>query len=148
MQAAAAPTDVAVPQGESAETRWGLGKRIAFRFFFIYFVLYSLSGDAVAGIPLMRDVAGRYLNFWRHKAVWVRKYIRRLSYDVKIYPNESGDVTHNVIIPGCYLAIAAAGTVLWSAIDRKRANYARLNEWFRLLLRFTLSFGLIFFGLF
>jgi hypothetical protein len=45
------------------------------------------------------------------------------------------------------MAVIAAGvTVVWSLIDRKRPNYARLHEWLRIYLRFALAHTMIQYG--
>ena len=31
----------------------------------------------------------------------------------------------------CYLILALAATVVWTLLDSRRANYARLHEWLR-----------------
>jgi hypothetical protein len=47
----------------------------------------------------------------------------------------------------CLLSLAALLTVLWSVIDRKRANYIRMHKWFREYLRFALATTLLSYGI-
>jgi hypothetical protein len=46
----------------------------------------------------------------------------------------------------CTLLIAAAGTVAWSVLDRRRLQYERLDRWFRVLMRFALGSTMISYG--
>ena len=41
---------------------------------------------------------------------------------------------------------AAVATVVWSVLDHKRPNYERLNNWFRLYLRFSVGAIIIHYG--
>ena len=44
------------------------------------------------------------------------------------------------------VAFSAAGTLVWSILDRKRENYAIAYTWFRLFVRFMLASQLIAYG--
>ena len=46
----------------------------------------------------------------------------------------------------CDLVVAAVGTLLWSVLDRKRANYRVQNEWLRFAVRLILGSLLINYG--
>src|SRR5262249_21326568 len=46
----------------------------------------------------------------------------------------------------CFLLLAAAGTLLWSLLDRKRPQYRRLHEWLRVYVRFYVATTLITYG--
>jgi hypothetical protein len=46
----------------------------------------------------------------------------------------------------CYLILALAATVVWTLLDSRRANYARLYEWLRVYVRFALGAAMILYG--
>jgi hypothetical protein len=46
----------------------------------------------------------------------------------------------------CFLAVAFAGTCIWSALDRRRAHYDNLYKWFRVFLGFALAGQLFVYG--
>jgi hypothetical protein len=146
MQVLTNETEVQAARVE-AKVSWGLVKRIAFRFTFIYFVLFFLTGQEVGQIPFSQKLVTKYTEFWQHNVVWVAKYILHLRYDINVFTNGSGDTTYNWLLLLCYLVLATAGTLLWSILDRKRSGYDRLHQWFRLLIRFSLAFALILYGL-
>jgi uncharacterized membrane protein YphA (DoxX/SURF4 family) len=43
--------------------------------------------------------------------------------------------------------LATVATLLWSVLDRKRADYERLYQWLRLMLRFSLAIAMINYGM-
>ncbi len=58
----------------------------------------------------------------------------------------SRDTTANYVQLLCCLVTAALVTAVWSVLDRRRRNYQRLNEWFRLYLRMVLAAIMISYG--
>jgi hypothetical protein len=47
----------------------------------------------------------------------------------------------------CLLVFCAALTILWTAIDRHRPDYVRLQKWFRVWLRFGMATTLVSYGM-
>jgi hypothetical protein len=47
----------------------------------------------------------------------------------------------------CLLAVAIAGTCLWSVVDRRRTEYNLLDKWFRVFLRFAIAGQLFIYGI-
>jgi len=58
----------------------------------------------------------------------------------------SGDKMYDWVQAFCLLVIAAAGTALWSILDRRRTRYDRTYRWFRVFLRFALGSTMIGYG--
>ncbi|HEV7504313.1 MAG TPA: hypothetical protein VGS07_05345 [Thermoanaerobaculia bacterium] len=135
------------PAERAVEERWSLLKRVAFRFLFSYFVLFFLTGQEVAGIPFSEPLVEKYTKFWYGIAVWIGKHLLHIKYDIVMNGDGSGDTTFQWILLPCYLTLAAAVTMIWSVLDRRRPNYKRLYAWFRLLLRFSLATALIVYGI-
>ena len=132
-------------QGMDAEPRWSLTKRIAFRLAFAYFVMYIIPFPA-GSLPFTSAIAEKYDNFWHAIVPWAGKHLLRLSYDITVFTNGSGDTTYNYVQVLCFLALAVLATVIWSALDRRRPNYERLYQWLRLYVRFSLASAMIVYG--
>lgn len=62
-------------------------------------------------------------------------------------PNGSGDTTYNYVLLLCVLLASVLGTIIWSALDRKRKNNEQLFQWLLVLFRFYVGFILIRYGI-
>ena len=125
--------------------RWHLAKRIAFRFVFAYFVIYTFPFP-VDSLPFTGALVQKYNNFWQAIVPWVGKHLLRLSSDITVFTNGSGDTTFNYVQVLSFLTLAALATAVWSALDRRRPGYERLHQWLRLLIRFVLAGAMIGYG--
>lgn len=141
---AAPPAAIREPQ---AAGDWSLPKRIGFRFLFSYFVLFFLTGQEIERIPFSGFLVQKYTELWHTAAVWIGKNLFHIRYEIVLFGDGSGDTTFRWILLPCYLVLAGAVTLLWSALDRRRREYERLNQWFHLLLRFSLALAMITYGL-
>src|SRR5215203_675393 len=123
---------------------WSPGKRVLFRFAFCYLVLYKLP------FPLNLTVWGRdflakpYQDLWDWLVPWVGKHLLGLS--IRIRTSGSGDKIYNYVQLLCFLIIAVAVTVVWTALDRKRTEYTRLYEGLRTYIRFALAAAMLLYG--
>ena len=127
-----------------APARWSLAKRIAFRFAFSYLVLYNF--------PFPLD----YVPFLYSLVGWYEKLLTTLFYrpaaeqlfgiPFVLRANGSGDQAGGYIRVFCLAMLAIAATLLWSILDRRRLNYARLHEWLRVYVRFALAFIMLAYG--
>jgi uncharacterized membrane protein YphA (DoxX/SURF4 family) len=129
------------------KSRWSLSKRIGFRFLFSYFLLFFLTGQEIAQIPFLGTLVEKYTGLWYAIAVWVGKNLFHIRHEIALDGQGSGDTTFRWLLLPCFLALAAAATLLWSVLDRKRADYERLNQWLRLMLRFSLAIAMITYGM-
>jgi hypothetical protein len=127
------------------EPRWSLTTRIAFRFAFTYFVLYSIPFPA-GSLPFTSAIVEKYDKFWQAIVPWVGKHVLGLSYDITVFTNGSGDTTYNYVQVLCFLTLAVLATVIWSALDRRRSHYERLYQWLRIYVRFSLASAMIGYG--
>jgi hypothetical protein len=98
---------------------WRWSKQIAFRFAFAYFVLYSF--------PFPFTFGSWYQDRWNDVIPWIGAHIFHLAEPITIQPNGSGDTTWNYVQNACLVAIAAAATIAWSLLDRKRGDYRTLH---------------------
>jgi hypothetical protein len=127
-----------------AAPRWGLARRILFRFAFAYLVLYNLPFP-LSHVPYLDDLV-----YSLDSAVWgfvvpaVGDQVFGL--DITTEGNGSGDRTWNYVHVFCMLVLALAATAIWTFLDRRRAHYARLHEWLRLYVRLALAFSMLSYG--
>jgi uncharacterized membrane protein YphA (DoxX/SURF4 family) len=141
------PAEATVP---SEEPRWSPALRVAFRFFFSYFVLL-LGGDYLwLLVPFRSVLYPKYAAFCLSAVTWIARHILHTGTEIYLIEH-SVDISNSAfgtILCGCYLTLAAVATVVWSVLDRRRAHYRRLHAWFRLLLRFSLGLAMINYGTF
>lgn len=138
------------PLGGGSDVRaveWPVWQRVLFRFFFIYFVLQVEPWDwfrAIPGVSWLLRPYGRLVD-WAVHASNARVFHVR---DTLVMVNGSGDTSWAWTQVWLYLSLAAIGCVLWSVLDRKRAQYERLAFWLRMIVRYyvataALSYGII-----
>lgn len=141
---------VAIPPAGHADiaqpARWTLATKVAFRFAFVFFPLYNL-WIPLHFIPIPFLVQANRA-FWNLLVTWTAANLLhvRLVFSPLNSTNGSKDTTANYVQLLCYLAVTAAITVVWSVADRKRPNYQRLYDWFRLYLRMVLAAIMIPYG--
>jgi hypothetical protein len=154
-----APTGGAAPPQESMTSdhqagRWGLARRILCCFAFVYLVLYimllplryaRLVGEQLhVGVGFVEILYQVYHDCWDGLVLWVGKQVFQV--DIVIRATGSGDTTFDYVQHFCYVVLAAATAALWSLLDRKRLNYARLHDWLLVGVRFYLAAILILYG--
>ncbi len=141
-----APDSAGVEQEEeprNVPVQWGLAKRISFRFACVYFFLYIFPFP-LDYIPYVDAVAGWHQSLWHAIVPWVGKHV--FGVEITVFTNGSGDTTYDYVLAFCYAVLAAAAALVWTLLDRKRANYARLHEWLRIYVRFFLAASMVSYG--
>jgi hypothetical protein len=130
----------------AAVPRWGPAKRLAFRFVFSYLGLYLFPTflSLLGYIPSGGALVSGYMGLWKAIVPWVGK--RLFHVDITVFPNGSGDTTYNYVEVVCYAAVAALAALVWTLLDRRRPDYARLHEWLRVYVRFGLGMTMIEYG--
>ncbi len=130
---------------EHPQERWHPFTRTAFRFAFVYLLLYNLPFPLTA-LPYVDKAAEFYNSFW----TWLVPRIARaaLNRDVPSVFNGSGDRTFDYLLVACLLLIALAITIIWTLFDRKRLSYPTLYRWLNLYVRFSLGTAMIGYGAF
>src|SRR4051812_9596653 len=123
---------------------WGPVPRALFRFLFSYLVLYNFPFPLNV-IPVYGEVLDQsYKEIWYAVVPWVGKHV--LGVVARNHPTGSGDTAYNYVLLFCYLILALAATAVWTLLDRRRANYARLHEWLRVYVRFALAAAMLKYG--
>lgn len=131
--------------GTAARRLRSLPARLAFRFAFVYFIVYSLPFP-INAIPGLDAVDGLWLRAWH---VPVRRAGAALfGVDITVLTNGSGDTTFNYVQVLLIALIAAAAAGAWTALDRRgRTRDDRLHEWLRVWLRYVLAYAMILYGM-
>jgi uncharacterized membrane protein YphA (DoxX/SURF4 family) len=148
-QAVLAPHEQSI---SPAAPQWALTTRIAFRFCVIYFTLYCLFNQILTSlIPLPPTIDIDIPDLSAHAPTrqivgWTAKHILRVHDPAVPTVSGSGDKMFDYVLAFCTLLFAVLGTALWSALDRRRPNYATLQKWFRLGVRFALAGQMIVYG--
>jgi hypothetical protein len=130
--------------GQARETRlWGPLTRIVFRFIFVYVGLYAFP-SVLENTPIVGIVVLPYQAFWHVAVPWVGRHLLGLS--ITKVPTGSGDTAFDYVKVICLLAITVAATAVWTLLDRRRPNYARLDRVLRVLVRYSLGLTMISYG--
>ncbi len=128
--------------------RWSFAKRVGFRFTFAYVMAFCLTTQIIGGmLPLPINVnidPGDWPPLQR-AVVWIAQHLFGFG-AISVRDTGSGDRTFDLVLQYCVFAIAIAATAIWSALDRRRPDYARLAAWFRVFVRFALASELIIYG--
>lgn len=125
---------------------WTLSKKIAFRFFFILFLLYILVNNNGA-FPSFQIISNYPVQLTHVFIPWFAKNIIHYTYDYTIFNNGSGDTSYNYVLILILFLTSVLGCIVWSALDHKRKNYDRLYYWLLLFVRFFVAFSLIHYGM-
>jgi uncharacterized membrane protein YphA (DoxX/SURF4 family) len=143
-------TEPIQPQPQIPE--WSLAARIAFRFCSMYLGLYCLATQIVTS--LFSSTQGADIpdaaTLWPLRPVvfWTAAHILHVRAPLSLGGNSgSGDCMFGWVLACCLLVIAVLATGIWSVLDRRRKNYVRLRNWFRLFLRFALAGQMINYGM-
>lgn len=149
-QIAAEPdlTRAARPAGLSPH--WTPGLRVAFRFCFAYFTLYTLSTQIIGGLIQIPEVDLPEVSaHWplRQITLWTAAHVFRVKHALLYTVTGSGDRLFDWALTFSIFILSLIVTALWSALDRRRENYVTLHKWFRLFMRFALASEMLIYGL-
>ena len=139
------PTSVA-PQ-PLTEASWAPTTRLAFRFCVLYFGLYILTTQMLAGMlpnPKFRVPVLAQKPPMQQLVIWVGNHI--LSVKPTVHPTGSGDTLFDWTAAFTLLVLATLGTVAWSLAARQTTSYPGLYKWFRLFLRVALGTTMFSYG--
>lgn len=118
-------------------------KRFLLRFTFAYLLLYSLP-FLLGVLPLLEPAGKAYEGLWSSLVPWIGKQAFQL--DIVVKETGSGDTTYDFMRILCILVLALVAGLAWTLRDRKRPNDARIYEWLRVYLRFSLAVAMIVYG--
>ncbi|HET9225635.1 MAG TPA: hypothetical protein VFR31_03145, partial [Thermoanaerobaculia bacterium] len=119
-------------------------QRALFRFVFCYLVLYNFPFP-LDKIPVYGQILDEgYMEIWQAVVPWVGEHL--LGMQIRFRASGSGDSTYSYVLLLCFLILALTATVIWTLLDRRRTDYARLHEWLRVYVRFALAAAMIVYG--
>src|SRR6185436_9344811 len=130
------------PLQEAAPAR-GPVQRFLLRFTFAYLLLYSLP-FLLDVIPLLKPVGEAYEGLWSSFVPWISKQAFQL--EIVVHETGSGDTAYDFMRLLCNLVLAVVAGLAWTFLDRKRSNDARIDEWLRVCVRFSLATAMIVYG--
>jgi hypothetical protein len=145
-----AMTLVESPSAEAVQASWNPLARIAFRFCFVYFSLYCLAAqviNSVFPIPKVDVPDWDTLLPVRSLVFWVAAHVFRLKTPLVYSGSGSGDKQFDWVMMFCLFVISLLATAVWSLLDRRRQNYARLHKWFWLFLLLCLASQMFVYGM-
>lgn len=129
----------------TASSGWSLTKKLAFRFFFIYFLLYIFFNPNGV-LPYVDDLYGLYIGPFHNLVVWIGKHILHLAQPITVFTNGSGDTTYDNIIILLIAFLSAVGTVIWSVLESGERGYGKLFYWFTVVLRYYVAITMLSYG--
>jgi hypothetical protein len=130
---------------DRAPADWSRVQLWAFRFAFVYLILYYLPFPFGA-FPHTGRVEQKYESLWHKLVPWVGTHVLHLGHEIVTSTNCSGDTTYEYVRVLCLVGLAFAGSLLWSFLDRSRSNYQRIHEWLRLYVRLSVGAAMVMYG--
>ena len=127
------------------QQHWHPFTRTAFRFGFVYLLLYNLPFP-LSALPYVDKAAEFYNSFW----TWIVTRLARAVFnrEVSSVISGSGDRAFDYLLVACLLLISLVIMVIWTFFDRKRLSYPTLYRWLNLYVRFSLGTVMIGYGAF
>lgn len=134
----------------STETlAWNSYRKIAFRFAFIFFILFIVLLDWSVNPVLSYFYYERgFATFLDAIVAWAGTYIFHVPYTIiSPYDAQHNDRTYIYLLYFIMVMVALFGSITWSVLDRKRTNYNTLYYWLTTIIRYYLAFTLFLFAL-
>ena len=108
---------------------------MAFRFCVLYFGLYIVLTQMLTSLLFVTtNDSGAFEVDMTSPAkaaiTWVAAHVFHVVQPLVTAETGSGDRMYDWIELACIVALAAAGTLAWTLLDRKRLGYPRLFRWF------------------
>ncbi|SDD73663.1 DoxX protein [Myxococcus virescens] len=131
----------------AAPEAWSLARRLAFRFAFAYLAIYFFPFPLDL-IPVLGEFIHAFQDgLWKAAVPWVGKHVLRLSTDITVMPNGSGDTTFNYVQVLMNFVAAVAVTGVWSVVDRRRTEYVKAHDVLHANVRYVLAMSMLSYGL-
>lgn len=131
---------------DNVTDQWSWWRKVLFRFFCIYLLLYITPWTWLGSLPLL-GLLGEYYDQAEHWLVQLTNtHLLHMS-SVRMPSNGSGDTTYNYAHVRFLVVAAVVGSLVWTVID-KRKNYTIAYYWLLIIVRYfvamqALSYGII-----
>lgn len=128
---------------------WNAYQKFAFRFIFIFFILFIVLLDWSVNAVLSYIYYDGHLSDVLDIVIsWTGKHLFHISYTIiSPYDGQHNDRTYTYLLYFTMAVAAVLGAAIWSVLDRKRTNYQTLYYWFTAIVRYYLAFTLFIFAL-
>jgi uncharacterized membrane protein YphA (DoxX/SURF4 family) len=141
------------------ESTWSPLRKISFRFFCSYFILYTFPFP-LDTVPFKSQVdkisvhiLGWYFDilnyvtvFWHWLIPAVAKTFLHLEKPITIFTNGSGDTTYDYVQVLTQIVLSVLACIIWSVLDRNRKSYNTAYYWLCVLLRYFLAVIMLSYG--
>ena len=128
-------------------SQWLFIQKLAFRFFFIYFVLqvqsWSWFFSWIPGVDFLLGYLNQGMDWMVETA---NKHIFHVR-EVLVPMGGSGDTSYGWAQLWLFLSLALFGGIIWTILDSKRKNYVVLDFWLRTVIRYYIILVLLTYGL-
>lgn len=131
-------------RAEAPATSWSPGRRLAFRFAFLYLLLYNLE-SVLAYLPLLNAVGSGLSHVWHWLVPAVAEHVLHLPDGITVFPNGSGDTTYNYVQLLIMVGMAGFGAGAWTLADRQEAHES-LWDGLRVVIRYALATAMLGYG--
>ena len=141
------------------DTNWKLSRKISFRFFCSFFILYifpfPLNSVPFGGEinKISEKILGWYYAafeyvtvFWHWLTPGVGKTLLNLENPITIFTNGSGDTTYDYVLVLTMILLSILICIGWSILDRNRKNYNTAYYWLCVLIRYYLAVIMLSYG--
>jgi len=129
----------------STMPEWNIVKRISFRFFFIFFVLYIFPFPAYY-IPGVSVLGGYFSSMMESITLWFGTDIFGVTDAIETNSNGSGDRLYSFVSMYTNLILALLGCIIWSIADFRRKSYNKLLTYLSVYIRYLLAATLLSYG--
>lgn len=133
----------------SQTSPWNVYQKFAFRFVFIFFILFIVCLDwSVNSILSNFYYNGNLAEFLDSVISWAGKQLFHIQYTIiSPYDGQHNDRVYIYLLYFIMAVIGVFGAIIWSVLDRKRTNYQTLYYWLTVFVRYYLAFTLFMFAL-
>ena len=128
-------------------SQWLFVQKLAFRFFFIYFILqvqsWSWFFSWIPGVEFLLGYVNQGMDWFVETA---NKHIFHVR-EVLVPMGGSGDTSYGWAQLWLFLSLATIGSIIWTNLDLKRKNYVVLDFWLRTVVRYYIILVLLTYGI-